>query len=133
MGALVGRHALMTVIFAVLAVLPIMANQYFVYIGNLVLIYILLAVGLNILVGYAGQLAFANAAMWGIGAYTCGLLKLRLGVPFFLALPAAGGRCHVGRHGHGISGLAAARALSGTGHDRLRRVHKMGVRCTGMS
>jgi branched-chain amino acid transport system permease protein len=90
MGILVGRRALMTVIFAVLAVLPLIANQYYVYIGNLVLIYILLALGLNILVGYAGQLAFANAAMWGIGAYTCGLLRLRLGVPFVLALPAAG-------------------------------------------
>jgi branched-chain amino acid transport system permease protein len=88
MRALVGGAAFLVLVFAVLAALPLLANPYFVYLANLVLIYILLALGLNVLVGNAGQLAFANAAMWGIGAYACGLLRLRLGVPFFLALPA---------------------------------------------
>jgi branched-chain amino acid transport system permease protein len=89
MRAFFGGSAFLGVVFIVLAALPAMANPYYVYVSNLVLIYIMLAVGLNVLVGSAGQLAFANAAMWGIGAYTCGLLRLRLGVPFFLALPAA--------------------------------------------
>jgi branched-chain amino acid transport system permease protein len=40
-------------------------------------IYVLLAIGLNILVGYAGQLAFANAAMFDIGVYTTGLLQVK--------------------------------------------------------
>jgi branched-chain amino acid transport system permease protein len=48
---------------------------------------VLLAIGLNILVGYAGQLAFANAAMFGIGAYGTGLLQVHLGLPFWLAFP----------------------------------------------
>ena len=51
------------------------------------LIYVLLAIGLNILVGYAGQLAFANAAMFGIGAYGTGLLQVHLGWSFWLAFP----------------------------------------------
>ena len=46
------------------------------FVANLVVIYVLLAIGLNILVGYAGQLAFANAAMFGIGAYATGLLQV---------------------------------------------------------
>jgi branched-chain amino acid transport system permease protein len=48
---------------------------------------VLLAIGLNILVGYAGQLAFANAAMFGIGAYGTGLLQVHFGFPFWLAFP----------------------------------------------
>ena len=90
MRFLVGGWAAVSLLFLVLLLLPLVANPYIVFIGNLVTIYILLAVGLNVLVGYTGELAFANAAMWGIGAYTCGLLQVRLGVPFFLALPAAG-------------------------------------------
>lgn len=88
MKVLVGSRAFLVALFAVLLVLPQLANPYIVYFGNLVLIYIILAVGLNVLVGYAGELAFANAAMFGIGAYTAGLLQVRLGVPFALALPA---------------------------------------------
>ncbi|MGH8432556.1 MAG: branched-chain amino acid ABC transporter permease, partial [Solimonas sp.] len=53
-----------------------------------VLVYALLAIGLNILLGYAGQLAFANAAMFGIGAYGTGLLQVRLDWPFWLAFPS---------------------------------------------
>ena len=88
MRSLLGGRAFLIAVFAVLALLPVVTNPYFVYVSNLVLIYILLATGLNLLVGCAGQLAFANAAMWGIGAYGCGLARLRLGVPFVLALPA---------------------------------------------
>jgi len=79
------------VLLALLAaaiVLPAFANVYHLFIANLVLVYVLLAIGLNILVGYAGQLAFANAAMFGIGAYATGLLQVRLGWSFWLAFPA---------------------------------------------
>ena len=68
--------------------LPLVANPYLLFIGNQACIYILLAVGLNLLVGYCGQLAFAQAALWGIGAYAAGLLNVRLGLPLVLAIPA---------------------------------------------
>jgi branched-chain amino acid transport system permease protein len=68
-------------------VLPPFANFYHLFVANLVVIYVLLAIGLNILVGYAGQLAFANAAMFGIGAYATGLLQVKLGWSFWLAFP----------------------------------------------
>lgn len=77
-------------IFAILGVIPFVANPYLLYVANLTLIYIILSLGLNLLVGYSGQLAFANAAMFGIGAYTAGLLQVRLGVPYWMALPCAG-------------------------------------------
>ena len=69
----------MTLLFGVLLLLPAVANQYTLFVGNLMLIYIILALGLNILVGFAGQLAFANAAIYGIGAYGTALLQVHLG------------------------------------------------------
>src|SRR5262245_19689597 len=68
-------------------VLPAFANVYHLFIANLIVVYVLLAIGLNILVGYAGQLAFAHAAMFGIGAYATGLLQVQLGWSFWLAFP----------------------------------------------
>ncbi|MBI3514609.1 MAG: branched-chain amino acid ABC transporter permease [Proteobacteria bacterium] len=70
-----------------MAVLPGFANPYALFVANLLLIYVILAIGLNLLVGYAGQLAFANAAMFGIGAYTTGLLQVNLGFGYWQALP----------------------------------------------
>jgi branched-chain amino acid transport system permease protein len=50
----------------------------------------LFAVSLNLLVGYTGLVTFGHAAYFGIGAYTAGILMKNAGVPFLLALPAAG-------------------------------------------
>jgi len=86
--ALFGRRNVLLVLLALFLPLPFYANPYTLFVGTLVFVYVLLAVGLNLLVGYAGQLAFANAAMFGIGAYATGLLQVRLGFPFFLAFPS---------------------------------------------
>jgi branched-chain amino acid transport system permease protein len=71
-----------------MALLPSFANPYVLFVGTMLSTYVILAVGLNLLIGYAGQLAFANAAMYGIGAYTCGLLQVKLGISYWLAMPA---------------------------------------------
>ncbi|NUB15424.1 hypothetical protein GAY28_24230, partial [Azospirillum brasilense] len=88
LGRLVGRRPALAVGVLLFAVLPLVANPYQVYVGNLALIYVILAVGLNILLGLAGQLSFANGALFGVGAYATGLLRLDAGLPFWLALPA---------------------------------------------
>ena len=85
-----GRRNVLLVLLAIGAIVPAFANGYQLFVSNLVAIYILLAIGLNILVGYAGQLAFANAAMFGIGAYATGLLQVHLGWPFWVAFPSGG-------------------------------------------
>ena len=90
MTTLFTSRRFLALIFLLFAVLPTFANPYLLYVANLALIYVILAIGLNILLGYSGQIAFANAAMFGIGAYTAGLLQVRLGVPYWAALPAAG-------------------------------------------
>lgn len=78
------------VFFGFFFIVPLLGtNQFYLYVATLVLIYIILTLGLNILVGYAGQLAFASAAMFGIGAYVAGLLIKRLDVSYWLAAPTA--------------------------------------------
>ena len=89
MPALAGRRNVLVLVGLALVVLPALANPYILYVANIALIYVILAVGLNLLLGYAGQFAFANAALFGIGAYATGLLQVRVGLPFWIAFPAA--------------------------------------------
>lgn len=85
--ALFGRRNVLLAMLLFAAVAPTFLNPYYLFVANTILIYVLLAIGLNVLVGYAGQLAFANAAMFGIGAYGTGLLQVHFGWPFWLAFP----------------------------------------------
>lgn len=71
---------------AVCLLIPLVTNEYSQYIVNLVIVYALAALGFNIVLGYLGQLAFANIAFFGIGAYALGLMMERLGMPFLAAL-----------------------------------------------
>ena len=65
-------------------------NQpYIVYLAVSFCIYCALATNLNLLVGYAGQISFAHAAFFGLGAYVSAILATKLGVDFWFALPAA--------------------------------------------
>lgn len=89
MPALAGRRNVFALAGVALVVLPALANPYLLYVTNIALIYVILAVGLNLLLGYAGQFAFANAALFGIGAYATGLLQVKLGLPFWVAFPGA--------------------------------------------
>lgn len=73
-----------------LLVIPRLAqNRYQVHIVNMAGIYILISLGLNLAMGYAGQFNLAMGAYWGIGAYTAALLNTRLGLPLWLTLPGA--------------------------------------------
>lgn len=66
------------------------ANPYIQYLLNMALIYVLLTVGFNIILGNVGQLAFISVALYGLGAYTCGILMYHLGLPFWVALVPSG-------------------------------------------
>jgi len=84
------RRAFAPLLCIALLLVPLVTDDYTQYILNLVLIYVVIGIGLNFLVGYAGQFAFAHAALMGIGAYTAALLTTRLHVSFWLCLPLAG-------------------------------------------
>lgn len=63
--------------------------DYFIYIANLLMVYLMLAIGLDIVMGWAGQFAFAHVAFYGIGLYGTALLHMRLGLPFIIGMPIA--------------------------------------------
>jgi branched-chain amino acid transport system permease protein len=81
--------ALLGVLVVAGFVLPRLLPEYFLYIGNLLMVYAILAIGLDILLGWTGQFAFAHIAFYGIGVYATALLNMRLGVPFIFGLPLA--------------------------------------------
>jgi branched-chain amino acid transport system permease protein len=64
-------------------------KAYYLHIAVLSLLNILLALGLNLIAGYAGQLSLAQAAFFGIGAYVSALLMLNFQLSFWLAAPVA--------------------------------------------
>jgi branched-chain amino acid transport system permease protein len=63
---------------------------YFVYVLNLTGIFALVAIGLALLTGFSGQISLGHAGFFAIGAYASALLAQRLGLPFWIAIPAAG-------------------------------------------
>ena len=66
-----------------------LANPYVLHVVIMAGIFGVLALSLNLLLGYTGQLSLGHAAFFGIGAYTSALLTLRLEWSFWVALPAA--------------------------------------------
>jgi branched-chain amino acid transport system permease protein len=72
------------------AVLPLTLHPYYLSIINLSLIAVVGALGLNILVGYTGQISVGHAAFMSVGAYTAANLAVRLDLPFWITLPAGG-------------------------------------------
>ena len=69
--------------------LPLYLPSYNIYLLNIILVNVILAVGLNILVGNTGQISLGHAGFFAIGAYATVLLMTKLQVPFFAAIIAA--------------------------------------------
>ncbi|CAM5363756.1 branched-chain amino acid transport system permease protein [Aquamicrobium terrae] len=82
--------ALLGVVALVCAVaLPQFANAYVTEVATTALLYIVLCLGLNIVVGYAGLLDLGYAAFFAVGAYTTGILTAEFGFNFWLTIPVA--------------------------------------------
>lgn len=75
---------------AIGCVIPFLTGDYTQYIVNICLVYIVSAIGLNLVLGYAGQLSFAHSAFMGIGAYATGVLMVKAGMAFLPALLLGG-------------------------------------------
>ena len=77
-------------VLAALALFPlIVPNPYYVHLVETILIYAILLFGLDIVVGYTGQVSLGHAGLFGVGSYTAGVLFFKLGAPFYLAVPGA--------------------------------------------
>jgi branched-chain amino acid transport system permease protein len=74
------------VLLVFLFTLPLYLPSYNIYLFNIILVNIILAVGLNILVGYTGQISLGHAGFFAIGAYGTALIMTHLHFPFIVAL-----------------------------------------------
>jgi branched-chain amino acid transport system permease protein len=73
-----------------LAIFPVLVpNPYYIHLVETILIYAILLFGLDIVVGYTGQVSLGHAGLFGVGSYTVGVLFFKLGLSFFIAVPAA--------------------------------------------
>ncbi len=82
------KGSLLAVGFLVLFTFPLAApNAYVVHIVNMAGLYILISLGLNLAMGYCGQINLALGAFWGVGAYTAALLSTRFEMPIWVNLP----------------------------------------------
>lgn len=75
---------------AVASLLPFVSNNYWMDVATMALFYIVLALGLNIVVGYAGLLDLGYSAFFAVGAYTTGILTTQYKVSFWIAFVLAG-------------------------------------------
>jgi len=76
-------------IAALLAYPLLFTNPYYVHLAETILIYAILLFGLDIVVGYTGQVSLGHAGLFGIGSYVTGVLVMKLGAAWFLTLPAS--------------------------------------------
>lgn len=82
------KLALLAIAGLVLIAFPLVApNRYIVHIVNMAGLYILISLGLNLAMGYCGQINLALGAFWGVGAYTAALLNTKFGMPIWVNLP----------------------------------------------
>jgi len=105
-GSLVGAC-----VFAVLAIAGAFLGSYPTYLLNLAMINVIAALGLNLLTGNAGQISLCHSSFMAIGAYCTALLTARLGMPFWIAIPA------------GASAAAGLGALLGLPAIRLKGIY----------
>lgn len=86
-----GSFKLILALAAALActLLVFAANDYVLFLMNVCLVYMAAVAGFNVVLGYAGQPSFANAALFGVGAYATGLLTVHFHLPFPAAMVAA--------------------------------------------
>ena len=81
------RVAAYAFVLLVLIAAPFIVSPYILHVLSTVGVAVILALGLNLLMGYAGQVSLANAAFYGIGAYAVAILGNRYGVSFWIAVP----------------------------------------------
>ncbi|OZI72075.1 branched-chain amino acid ABC transporter ATP-binding protein/permease [Bordetella genomosp. 12] len=84
------HRVLALVALACLAAIPLgVTNTYYLHLIETIMIYSILLFGLDIVVGYTGQVSLGHAGLFGIGSYVAGVLVFHLQMPIWITLPAA--------------------------------------------
>ena len=84
------QWALFVLLLVFLFTFPLYGSRYLLHVANLIGITLIAAIGLNILMGYCGQLSIGHVGFIAAGAYTSAILTRWLEIPFLLALIASG-------------------------------------------
>ncbi|MDD5475569.1 MAG: branched-chain amino acid ABC transporter permease [Syntrophales bacterium] len=85
-----GRLCLLAAILFLFAVVPFISGPYTLYLLIIIAITSIAALGLNILVGFTGQLSLGHGAFFGVGAYAAAILATDYNFPFIVSVLAAG-------------------------------------------
>ncbi|MET3918388.1 ABC-type branched-subunit amino acid transport system ATPase component/ABC-type branched-subunit amino acid transport system permease subunit [Variovorax sp. OAS795] len=84
------RASVFTAAVAALAAIPLFTtNPYYIHLLVVIGIYAILLFGMDVVVGYTGEVSLGHAGLFGIGAYAAGLIFMKLGLPFWVGLIAA--------------------------------------------
>ncbi|MCL2813022.1 MAG: branched-chain amino acid ABC transporter permease [Oscillospiraceae bacterium] len=83
------RYGVLISIFLLTAAIPLLADNYILTVLQNAMFYMLLALGLNIIVGYCGMCDLGYAAKFAVGAYTTGILIKSFGWNFWLTIPVS--------------------------------------------
>lgn len=85
------RYLLLAALAVGLLLVPVISpTPYVQRVVNLILIYVILTLGQNLLTGFTGLISLGQAGFYAIGAYTSALLVMRVGVPWLVAFLASG-------------------------------------------
>jgi branched-chain amino acid transport system permease protein len=85
-----GRLWLWIGLFLLFVIIPSISKPYTLYIINSIGVAAIAAIGLNILIGFTGQISLGHGAFFGVGAYTAAILSTSVGFPFWLSVLSAG-------------------------------------------
>ena len=69
------------------AFVPLLASPYMMYVFNMIGIAAIAAIGLNILIGFTGQISLGHGAFFGVGAYAGAIFATALHLPMFYPFP----------------------------------------------
>jgi branched-chain amino acid transport system permease protein len=85
-----GRLWMWIGLFLLFVVIPSITKPYTLYIINSIGVAAIAAIGLNILIGFTGQISLGHGAFFGVGAYSTAILTASVGFPFWLSVLSAG-------------------------------------------
>ncbi|HEX2171900.1 MAG TPA: branched-chain amino acid ABC transporter permease [Dehalococcoidia bacterium] len=90
MGILRRRGLWLALLGLGLLVFPWLFNTYINYLASLIAVWVVVALGLNLLTGYTAQISLGHGALLAIGAYTAAIATTHAGLPYWVALLLAG-------------------------------------------
>lgn len=80
----------LVIALVVLCVLPFFVTGYVLYVVNLLMVFVVLALGMHVVIGEAGQFALSHTAFYGIGIYVAGIMNATWHPPFIVSILAGG-------------------------------------------